>query len=215
MNVRRIVALLISVSSCGGSTRPHAQSIAPRVVDAAIAAQPEHDAAAAPSVVTRTGTEWPYHAYDRAEALTFNQYSETNAPRDFGLYAYSDRGWNHHLSARKSITAAQASKARALLKITGQFELTKCTFPRHAVVLYEGDTPIASINVCFECGGILTWPEEHVEPPKVEPPFEEQLKQWHVAVALFTRTLPKWKSFFQDDVGLSVDNQVWLDGGAP
>jgi len=122
-------------------------------------ADADADVQAPPQVVTRTGTIWPYHAYDRAEAITFNQFSEMASPRGTLLEVYSQFGWSPHISERKPITDALAKKALDILSTLGSWELTKCTFPRHAIVFYENDVPIASINVCFECGGILTWPD--------------------------------------------------------
>ena len=128
------------------------------------------DVTAPPPPVTRTATVWPMHAFDRAEAVTFNWVAEQWMPH-LSNYAYDEHGWNQHLAERHPITIAQAKRAIELLHTFGEFEWTGCTFARHAVVLFEGDTPVASINVCFECGAVLSWPDEG-RPPHVS------VKQW-------------------------------------
>ena len=164
-----------------------------------------------PPVVTRTGTVLPYHAYDRAEAITFNQFSEMASPRGTLLEVYSQLGWSPHISERKPITGALTNKALDIVSTLGSWELTKCTFPRHAIVLYENDIPIASINVCFECGGILTWPQApnpalHQLGPNAT--FAQELAEEHRVNAIFGKLLKRWESFFHDDVGFEVKH-VW------
>ena len=165
---------------------PHAENI-----DAAVP-RPK------PAPVTRKGVVWPYHAWDRAEAVTFNPFGQRPSIQ---LYAYDDDGWSEHLALRKGITSAQASQAVDLLRSTqGGVEVSKCPFPRHAVVLYDGEVPVASINVCFECGDILVWPPwpgNEISAPGWEARHAYQL-------ALHKQTFPKWKTFFKDEVGFAV-----------
>jgi hypothetical protein len=161
---------------------------------------------APPPVVTRTGTVWPFHAFDRAEALTFNQFSQMSTPHSVHLLVYDANGWSPHIGDRKPVTDALAKKALTILSTLGSWELTKCTFPRHAIVLYESDVPVASINVCFECGGILTWPQApdpafHAKPNGT---FEEQLAEEKRVNAIFGGLLKRWEAFFHDDVGFEV-----------
>lgn len=154
-----------------------------------------------PPPVTRTGKVWPYHVWDRAEAVTFNHVPE--GP-NVGLYAYDEDGWSEHLLDRKSISSSQAAQAVALVKATeGGVEVSKCPFPRHAVILYDGEVPVASINVCFQCGDILIWPPwpgNEIGTPGWKGRHDHQL-------VLHKQTFPKWKTFFKDDVGFAVEER--------
>lgn len=224
MKPTEALALAAVLVACGTRTEP-AAPVAPRPSPApAVTSSPSAtrdasadapDAAvraeAPPAPVERTGKDWPYHAYDRAEAVAFNPYSERNAPADFDEYVYSARGWNHHVTEHRPITLPQAVEAIGLLRVTGELETTKCTFPRHAVVLYEGTTPVASINVCFECAGLLTWPEwRRPAEPQINPLSAQALAKWNADVARFDKNLLRWKHFFQDEVGLPVDHRAWM-----
>jgi hypothetical protein len=157
---------------------------------------------APPPAVERSGKVWPFHAWDRAEAITFNAFA---IRPDTPLRAYDERGWSPHVALRKAIDAALAKSAVALVAATeGDVAVSKCPFPRHAVVLYDGDLPVASVNVCFECGDILLWPRWEAEPDwsalsdaqmkAVEAKRARQMK-------LYEKTFPRWRIFFEKDVG--------------
>lgn len=66
-------------------------------------------------------------------------------------------------------------------------------------VLFDGDLPIASINVCFECGDILTWPDSEIrfDDPAWESKYARRKK-------LYDAVFPKWKPYFRDELGLPV-----------
>lgn len=159
-----------------------------------------------PAPVPRSGKVWPFHAWDRAEAVTFNQFAIRPSTQ---LEAYSADGWSPSLVDRKPISHAQATKAVGLVARTeGGVEVSKCPFPRHAVVLYEGQTPVASINVCFACGDILLWPSW--EPaPDWDAMSDRQIKaammRSEQQMKLYDRVFPSWKAFFRDEVGFSID----------
>jgi hypothetical protein len=141
-------------------------------------------AAAPPPKVARSGRVWPFHAWDRAEAVTFNEFSMR--PRT-QLRAYDEHGWSPHIKLRKPVDERSASQAIDIVKaMQGEVEVSKCPFPRHAVVFYEGDVPVASANICFECGDILLW-------PAWGPPPEESEKQ----LKIYEKHFPRWKSFFR------------------
>jgi hypothetical protein len=154
-----------------------------------------------PAPVTRTGTVWPFHAWDHGEAVTFNQFGERPG---VGLYAYDADGWSQYVVDRKPLDLPLAKHALDLVKSTeGGVDVSKCPFPRHAVILYAGDEPVASINVCFQCGDILVWPPwpgPAIGAPGWEPRHERQL-------ALHKQAFPKWKTFFKDDVGFTVEER--------
>ena len=127
------------------------------------------------------------------------------------LLAYDDHGWTEHAGQRTPLDSRNAQRSVELLKETdGDVAVSKCSFPRHAVVLYEGDVPVASINVCFECGDIVLWPAWKPE-PEWNKLTDKQRKALDAARAQqmkrYEEVFPKWKQFFRDDVGLPLENR--------
>ena len=159
-----------------------------------------------PAPVTRTGKVWPFHAWDHAVAVTFNQFPMRGGPQ---LHAYNEEGWSEHVVDKKPITETQAKKAVELVSRTqGDVSVSKCPFPRHAVVLYEGEVPVASINVCFSCGDILLWPRW--EPaPDWDKLTSKQMKEIELRhkkqLALYEKVFPTWQTFFRDELGFPID----------
>lgn len=149
-----------------------------------------------PAPVERTGKTWPFHAWDRAEAFTFNRFAmRPGAP----FRVYDDNGWSKHIVDKKPLDAAQSKQALDLvLAGKSELEMTKCPFPRHAVVFFDHDVPVASVNVCFECGDILLWPRWG-KPEEADYARKQKL---------FDHVFPKWKTFFRDSVGYPID-QKW------
>ncbi len=127
------------------------------------------------------------------------------------LHAYEDDGWSTHLADRKPLTNTQAKRAVELVtKTQGEVEVSKCPFPRHSVVLYDGDLPVASIDICFTCGDILLWPSWETRPDP-EKMTDKQLKEFAQRSAaqmkLYEKVFPSWKTFFRDEVGFPIDTQ--------
>jgi hypothetical protein len=93
--------------------------------------------------------------------------------------------------------------------------MTKCPFPRHAVVLYDHDVPVASVNVCFECGDILLWPRlgppaidwDKLTPAQTKKALAELEADGAKKQKLFGQVFPKWKTFFRDSVGFPIDEK--------
>jgi hypothetical protein len=166
-----------------------------------------------PPPVERTGKTWPFHAWDRAEAFTFNRFQmRPGAP----FRIYDDNGWSKHIADRKPLDAAQAKQAVDLvLAGKSELEMTKCPFPRHAVVLYDHDVPVASVNVCFECGDILLWPRwgktevdwDTLTDAQKKKAFADLEADGARKQKLFGQVFPKWKTFFRDSVGYPVDEK--------
>lgn len=226
--IRPLLALLIVVPlGCSGRQQANnapsaagaqASSVptgaeAPAASVASTAAVPDGSAPEAPVApeplpppVKRTGKVWPFHAWDRAEAVTFNQFRiRPGAP----LYAYDEKGWSPHLVDRKPITVAQAKSAVDLVTQTqGDVAVSKCPFPRHAVVLYEGEVPIASINVCFSCGDILLWPRWSPA-PDWGTMTTKQLAEYELfqkkQLVMYEKAFPRWKGLFRDGIGFPID----------
>ena len=147
-----------------------------------------------PAPVAPAPEPWPFVTWDRAEAVAFN--TELHFGPGIPLHAWHPRdGWSPHVTARAPITRAQAEAARDRTVATrGTIEVSKCPFPRHAVVFFAGDEPVGSVNVCFECGDILA-----------TPPFEEADPALYEAkLAAYDRVYPRWEAFFRDELGWSI-----------
>ncbi|MDC0715498.1 hypothetical protein [Nannocystis bainbridge] len=151
-----------------------------------------------PSEPLTPSKTWPFVVWDRAEAFTFNHllYGPGIPLRVWDATS----GWSPKIVDRKPVTPEQASHAVEWVVATrGDLEVSKCAFPRHAVVLYAGDTPVGSVNVCFECGDILVWPA--FEAPATGPAAERRHSQQMKA---YKRVFPQWQRFFRDELGFPL-----------
>jgi hypothetical protein len=142
---------------------------------------------------------WPGVAWDRAEAVTINQVPYGPAIEHLDLRAWDpERGLNPTIVDHKPLDATLANLAVQLVAVTdGGIEVSKCPFPRHAVVFYRGDQPVASINICFACGDILVSPDPH----KLA---EDDEQGYATRLAAYQTVYPKWQAFFRDQVGFSI-----------
>lgn len=182
-------------------------------IDAAPAAQPEGPtapgpAATAESPVARHGKVWPFHPWNRAEAVRFNEFPMRPS---IPLYAYDAGGLSPHIVEKIPISVPLARRAvELLLRTRGAVEVSKCPFPRHAVILYDGNMAVASINVCFSCGDILVWPRWDAVP---EPDWDHMTKQrrnayeaaYKTTMAAYEQTFPLWQSYFRDQIGFPIE----------
>jgi hypothetical protein len=202
--------ILASIVACeSAKKKPPAPAPAPPPSHPAVAVVPA-DAAidappAPPAPVARTEKQWPFHRWDHAEAVLFNQFQERMAP----LFAYDEHGWNPSVVERKPLDQTLAKEAFALVVETeGEHEVSKCPFPRHGVVFFDGEVPVASINVCFQCGDILAWPLWDPEPDydHLTPKQERALdRRYAWKNKRYATAFPKWKTFFHDKIGFEVD----------
>lgn len=187
---------------------PDATAATPPAIDAGTTATP-----AKPAPVERTGKTWPFHAWDRAEAFTFNRFPmREHTP----FRIYDDNGWSEHIADKKPLDAGLAKQAVDLvLAGKSELEMTKCPFPRHAVVLYDHDVPVASINVCFSCGDILLWPYlgaakvdwDKLTDAQAKKALADQEVEYKRKQKAFDQVFPKWKTFFRDSVGFPIDEK--------
>ncbi|MEB2313529.1 MAG: hypothetical protein OZ921_03480 [Sorangiineae bacterium] len=173
------------------------------------AAPPATAARAAPLPPSaRAGERWPFHAWNRGEAVTFNHFA---LRPEVSLYAVNDRGWSPYLVEARPLDEAQVRRAVELIEATrGEVEISKCPFPRHAVVLYDGQTPVASINVCFECGDILLWPAW--EPASDDASMSErEMKRAQgraqAKLKLYEAVFPHWRAFFGEELGFPIEQR--------
>lgn len=158
--------------------------------------------------VVRKGTVWPFHSWNRAVAVRFNEFPMREA---IPLYACSERGLSPHIIEAIPISIPLAKRSVELVVQTrGAVAVSKCPFPRHAVILYDGDVPVASINVCFSCGDILVWPRwESVAEPDWDHLTHEKRRAYESALkehmARYEKTFPFWKLYFRDQIGFPID----------
>jgi hypothetical protein len=199
---------------CGGICSPKPAEAGCRLVEdrcevATPAATAPATAAVASATPVRPIKTWPFDAWDRAEAVTFN-----HLPYGPGipLRAYdADHGWSPNIVERRPISQEQAARAVDWVIATGgELEVSKCPFPRHAVVLYAGERPVGTANVCFECGDILVWPDLDA-PPDYANWTDQAEKQWNKRLkkkmAGYKKVFPQWERFFRDELGYSLTPQ--------
>lgn len=137
---------------------------------------------------------FPFAAWSYAQAYTFNFFEIRPAPLRI---VESDGSWSPHIHSQALINDEGALKAAQLVAATrGTVELTKCTFPRHAIVYFDTeDKPVASLNVCFDCEAVLANPD-----------YPKPANFNHARVsAKFEKTLPLWRRLFERDLALPID----------
>ncbi|MGQ0672898.1 MAG: hypothetical protein ACT4N2_08490 [Hyphomicrobium sp.] len=137
---------------------------------------------------------FPFHPWSYAKAYTFNFFEDRPAP----LRVVDSAGkWSPHIRSEQMISDEQAKQAANLVAATrGSVEMTKCTFPRHAVVYFDSaDRPVAAADICFSCEAVLAWPDY----PKSAD------EDWEEAAVRLEKALPRWKKLFAVDLGLPID----------
>jgi hypothetical protein len=170
------------------------EPVATVVIDAGIDAAPPDP----PLVKSKT---WPFVVWDHAEAFAFNH---VEYGPDIPLRVYDEaNGWSKNIVEHKPIDQALAKHALELVLATrGEIEVSKCPFPRHAIVFYAGSRPVGTVNVCFTCGDILVWPD-------VQPPYDwstaagerRAMRDMKKRMPLYDKVFPQWEKLFRDDVG--------------
>jgi len=100
--------------------------------------------------------QWPPSKWSHARAYTYNFTPYGPGKK---LRIWDAKGWSENIKQTIDIDQKQAQTAISLLHRTqGEVQASKCPFPRHAVVFFNGEDPIASINICFSCTDILIHP---------------------------------------------------------
>src|SRR5688572_13647871 len=144
--------------------------------------------------------EWPFHKWDRAEAILFNQVPD--GPNEQLMVYEPKEGWNKRIAERKKIDDAQAKKAVGwVVQTNGMVPISKCPFPRHAVVLYFGNTPVGTANVCFQCGDILVWPDIDKPSELYAVGSEPRMKK---KMAAYKTVFPLWRKLFEDEMKFPI-----------
>ena len=142
---------------------------------------------------------WSTLKYAYAKAYTYN--FESFGPGAKGLFAYGPLsgkqrgtvGMHPEIRNERQLTSSEATHALALVHQTeGAARVSKCAFPRHAVVFFDvKDQPLASVNVCFECGDILVWPKWDKKPSRTKTMHRDKFMEQYEA------TMAHWTQFFQ------------------
>lgn len=147
-----------------------------------------------PKLKAVKATSFPFRPWSYAKAYTYNFFAMQPVPTR--VYS-NEHGWSPHIRSEQVISDAHAKRAAELAAVTrGSIELTKCTFPRHAIIYFDNeDKPVASLDVCFDCEAVLAWPDYD----KPESFNYERMGQ------KFEKTLPLWRRLFEHDLKLPID----------
>lgn len=146
--------------------------------------------------------QWPPENWVSAKAYAFNMVPYQ--PR-VDLYIYKDGKWNDKITTTKEISKEQATAAIDLVHRTaGDVKISKCPFPRHGVVLFDDkQNPVASINVCFQCGDILVWPP-YLEPDSDQKKYDSNSGPPPI-IPVYYETFPIWEEYFYNWLKLTKD----------
>lgn len=157
---------------------------------------------------TATTPAWPGVTWDRAEAVLFNQVPYGPGIEHLDLRAWDpENGLNPSIVESKPIARALANRAIELVTATGGgVEVSKCPFPRHAIVLFRGQQPVASASVCFECGDILVSPDPRppIEEGRMPADPDAQSRAYGAQMVVYDQVYPRWQALFRDDLGFSI-----------
>ncbi|MBX3229110.1 MAG: hypothetical protein KIT84_02130 [Labilithrix sp.] len=147
-----------------------------------------------PVKVKRSGGAWPFHKWTRAEVVVSNWASYGPETR---MHAYDEEGWSPSVKYRSPLDGEKAKKAVDLvIAERGEMLVSKCPAPRHSVVLFDGDDPVASIDVCFTCHDVLLWPQW--------PGGTPTLKQYKAMEKANAEFLPRWEELLIKDLKLPL-----------
>jgi hypothetical protein len=170
-----------------------------------------------PAPITPAPSEWPFAQWSYAKAYAFNLFPATN---DVQLRIIEDGVWSKHVRAETLVDRDRALRVVRLVNSTkGSFENSKCPFPRHAFVFFDGnDKPVGSVDVCFECDDLFAWPDfqishdakygvyEDIDLEQTGEPLGPKGGLW----AEFRSALTEYRVLFTE-LGLPFD---WQHGGA-
>lgn len=111
-----------------------------------------------PAPATPAPGEWPFKPWSYAKAYAFNLFPATD---EVQLRILEAGKWSPHVRSEALVDREQALHVVRLVNATkGSFETSKCPFPRHAFVFFDAaDTPVGSVDVCFECEDLFAWPD--------------------------------------------------------
>jgi hypothetical protein len=185
--VRQAIVALSSIALLAGVCSPYGVARAEET-------RPTSDASSATLKTPKRGA-FPFAPWSYAKAYTYNFFPDRPSQR---VVVTKDGTWSPHIRSEQRIDDRIAQNAAQLTASTqGSIELTKCTFPRHAIVFFDAsDKPVAAANVCFDCEGLLVWPDY---------PHPETFDHERAARTFEKKALPDWRQLFATGLGLPID----------
>ena len=155
-----------------------------------------------PQFAPETRSDWPFTEWKTAKAYAYNM-------KNFGpgasLFVYRDGEWNSSITTEIALTDSQAQAALELNhRLGGDINVSKCAFPRHAVVFFDDNKqPVGSVNVCFECGDILVWPPYYDKDEDLSFRYaQSENAELPKFIDFHEKTLPAWEDLLMKTVGL-------------
>ncbi len=152
---------------------------------------------------------WPKQAWSYAKAYSYNF-----VPFGPGqnAYLYREGKWNEKIEKSIDINKEQADYALSLVHHTaGSIESSGCVFPRHGIVYFnQADEPVASINYCFSCEGVLVWPPYFDSPKEEADKYAlsvsrdgDDSEPQPLVVEIYEQLRPSWENLFLEVLAFS------------
>ncbi len=189
-------ALALAETAPAGSARDARATLSARAVSPVHTPNEAAPPSPRPALKKPEKGTWPFKRWSYAKAYTYNFFMDRPVP----LQVVARNGsWSEHIRSGQLVTEAQAlNAARLVHRSRGTFETSSCTFPRHAIVYFDrSDKPVAAASICFECEGVLVWPDyEHDDDPTPQTFLAREKK--------FMRALAGWKKLFGGELGLPL-----------
>lgn len=159
-----------------------------------------------PAAIKPKDGRWPLVAWSYAKAFTYNVSARGEAgadqpeARNVARLLSPEGVWNDQIRSERLLTRKMGERAADLVnKARGAYVSSKCPFtPRHAVAYFdERDHPVAVVEVCFECGDLVSWPK--IKLPKGTFTSEGQDSEAYMRDG--EAAIEAFKSFFAKDLG--------------
>lgn len=137
-----------------------------------------------------------------ARAYTYN--TEKAYGPGASIWVWRGESFNPNIDSTHELTREQGEAALELVhQAAGRMLVSKCAYPRHAVVFFDDEgQPVASVNVCFECGDILVYPDyvdDELEEKKYAIPsdvVDEHGLERQLFDLVHEAVMPRWADFF-------------------
>lgn len=153
------------------------------------------------------GQSWPFKSWHHAKAYSFNMF---HARGDVPATILKDGKWSPYIVSEKALSGDVALDVAKTISYTkGSVGDSKCFFPRHAIVYFDkNDDPVASVDICFECSGVVVSPDFSISNEERYGYFEEKTERFVPGTtALLEKVIPKYQEIFEK-IGFETD----LDG---
>ena len=201
-----LFVLLWACSPKQKTTEPTATTVTPETIQAVTtdSKTEEYVLAETPQFDSKHRKDWPFSEWTTAKAYAYNM---TNFGPGASLFVYREGEWNPSITEEKTLDSSQAQAALELNhRLGGKVSVSKCAFPRHAIVFFDAqEQPVGSINVCFECGDILVWPDYYGEEDDTS--FRYAMSEVSEMPTIFDhheQTLPVWEDLLITTIGLKA-----------